>query len=163
MVLASLILAGLFTYINVVEYIESTTVTSINTTTASLRDITFPSLVICNVNQVTTSFLEEIDVGVSDDEDKKLLFDQFLKGYQQELSPQSEAKLQTLLDRIRLRFGWSEKKAFYTISSQNCSDMILSGIFRGYARFARSAPSYSTLVRCNWGKIVNMGASEASH
>ena len=130
MVLASLILAGLFTYINVVEYIESTTVTSINTTTASLRDITFPSLVICNVNQVTTSFLEEIDVGVSDDEDKKLLFDQFLKGYQQELSPQSEAKLQTLLDRIRLRFGWSEKKAFYTISSQNCSDMILSGIFR---------------------------------
>ena len=28
---------------------------------------------------------------------------------------------------------------------------------------ARSAPSYSAFVWCNWGKIVKMGASEASH
>ena len=29
--------------------------------------------------------------------------------------------------------------------------------------FRGGAPSYSALVRCNWGKIVKMGASEASH
>ena len=28
---------------------------------------------------------------------------------------------------------------------------------------ASGAPSYSAFVRCKWGKIVKMGASEASH
>ena len=36
-------------------------------------------------------------------------------------------------------------------------------LVRGQASEASGAPSYSALVRCNWGKIVKMGASEASH
>ena len=36
-------------------------------------------------------------------------------------------------------------------------------MIRGGASEASRAPSYSALVRCNWGKIVKMGVSEASN
>ena len=60
------------------EYMQSTTVTSINSTTASLKDLYFPGVVLCNVNQVSKAFLRSINVDT--DEDSKVLFDEFLDG-----------------------------------------------------------------------------------
>ena len=60
------------------EYMQSTTVTSIDTTTASLKDIYFPGVVLCNVNQVSKAFLRSLNV--NSDEDAKVLFDEFLDG-----------------------------------------------------------------------------------
>ena len=44
-----------------------------------------------------------------------------------------------------------------------CTLAITGEFFRGGASEASGAPSCSALVRCNWGKIVKMGASVASH
>ena len=79
-VIASITLSVYFTIFNYLEFINSGTVTSINTTTASLKDITFPSLILCNVNQVTSSFLKRLDLNESNDTAKKILFNQFLDG-----------------------------------------------------------------------------------
>ena len=49
-----------------------------------------------------------------------------------------------------------------TDSKNNGKDFFIRG-GAGGASEASGAPSYSALVRCNWGKIVKMGASEASH
>ena len=80
MVLASLALSLMTSILNLREYLDSGTVTSINTTTASLNDITFPSLILCNVNQVTASFLWRLGIEAVDDKRKKILFNQFLDG-----------------------------------------------------------------------------------
>ena len=82
---------------------------------------------ICNVNQVTASFLWKLDVNAENDNAKKLLFNQFLDGVpkSENISAQDEAELNQLLDNMRSVFGWSEEVPFYKFASQNCSDMIL--------------------------------------
>ena len=49
------------------------------------------------------------------------------------------------------------------IPSVSLTKNIFFLIIRGGASEASGAPSCSALVRCNWGKIVKIGASEASH
>jgi hypothetical protein len=52
-ILISMVASITFMVMNIGEFVNATTVTSIGSTTASLGDITFPSVIICNVNQVT--------------------------------------------------------------------------------------------------------------
>jgi hypothetical protein len=50
-----LLIIGTSTYvieINIKSYLEATTVTTIDSTIASLKDVSFPSVYICNINQV---------------------------------------------------------------------------------------------------------------
>jgi hypothetical protein len=42
----------IFQVINAQQFMESTTVTTIDSTMASLKDVTFPSVWMCNTNQV---------------------------------------------------------------------------------------------------------------
>ena len=80
MVLGS-ILGSIYVSIdNLYQYLDSSTITSLNNSRASINDITFPSLTLCNVNQVTASFLWKLDIQAEDDQKKKLLFENFLDG-----------------------------------------------------------------------------------
>ena len=72
---------------------DSSTITSLNSTRASLDDITFPSLTLCNVNQVTASFLGKLDIQADDDQKKKLLFENFLDGVPGTKEDDVESKL----------------------------------------------------------------------
>ena len=45
-------LSVLVIVMNVEQYLEATTVTTIESTMAPLKDVTFPSIYICNINQV---------------------------------------------------------------------------------------------------------------
>ena len=51
-VLGSLILAGFFIYGATNEFLESTVIITVDSVTASLEKVLFPSLVVCNQNQV---------------------------------------------------------------------------------------------------------------
>ena len=74
-------LALFFTYRNIDEYLNSDVVTLLNTTTASLSDIYFPTVTICNVNQVSQSFLSSVDLDIAEDgEVTQMLFSQFIDG-----------------------------------------------------------------------------------
>jgi hypothetical protein len=121
-VLGSLVLSIIVSVIGVQEYIHSGTVTSINTTTASLSDITFPSMILCNVNQVTASFLWKLDIQAEEDQKKKLLFENFLDGVPdtKEDDVESNTTLNELYNKMNETFGWSKDQPFYKIASQNC-------------------------------------------
>ena len=121
--LGSLILSIIVSVIGVQEYIHSGTVTSINTTTASLSDITFPSMILCNVNQVTASFLWKLDIQAEDDQKKKLLFETFLDGVpgnKEAHDDENNATLNELYKTMEEKLGWSKEQPFYKIASQNC-------------------------------------------
>ena len=120
--LGSLVLSIIVSVIGVQEYINAGTVTSINTTTASLSDITFPSMILCNVNQVTASFLWKLDIQAEDDQKKKLLFENFLDGVPgtKEDDVESNTTLNQLYKQMNETFGWSKDQPFYKIASQNC-------------------------------------------
>jgi len=51
-----IIVCGLSVFVivrNVQQFVEATTVTTIDSTMAPLKDVTFPSIYICNINQVS--------------------------------------------------------------------------------------------------------------
>ena len=55
-IIGALTLSAYFTKLNVEEFMTSTTRSSIASTTASLQEIIFPSVYVCNINQVLTVF-----------------------------------------------------------------------------------------------------------
>ena len=112
---------------NLQQFLAATTVTSINSTTASLNDITFPGIYICNVNQVSKSFLKRIDI--VDQSEAKLLFEQFLEkgpsNLDEDTKEANNKTLENIMDKMTEAYGWTRHQRFYNISSQNCTDMIL--------------------------------------
>ena len=122
MVLGS-ILGSIYVSIdNLYQYLDSSTITSLNNSRASINDITFPSLTLCNVNQVTASFLWKLDIQAEDDQKKKLLFENFLDGVPgtKEDDVESNTTLNELYKQMNETFGWSKDQPFYKIASQNC-------------------------------------------
>merc|ERR1719400_1657667 len=56
-------LAGLyFIYVNTTDFINSGTVTQLESSTEPLDDVFFPTVTICNLNQVTGSWFDEVGV-----------------------------------------------------------------------------------------------------
>ena len=125
---------------NTQQFWNATTVTSINSTTASLNDITFPSVYICNVNQVTKSFLTRL--GIDNLSDAKLLFEYFLEkgpiNLDEVTKEENNMTLETIMDKMTDIYGWRRQKRFYNISSQNCTDMILSVQWKSNASYTKS-------------------------
>ena len=122
MVLGS-ILGSIYVSIdNLYQYLDSSTITSLNNSRASINDITFPSLTLCNVNQVTASFLWKLDIQAEDDQKKKLLFENFLDGVPElkDVDDESNKTLNELYKEMKEKFGWANDKPFYKIASQNC-------------------------------------------
>ena len=77
-VFASVVASVVFLVLNTMEYMEATTQTTIDSTTASLKEIKFPAVYVCNVNQVSKSFLRKLSVQ-DKDEEAQILFDNFLQ------------------------------------------------------------------------------------
>ena len=73
-------------------------------------------MTLCNVNQVTASFLGKLDIQAEDHQKKKLLFEYFLDGGNDE----SNKTLNELYKKMEEKFGWAKEKPFYKIASQNC-------------------------------------------
>ena len=79
-------------------------------------------MILCNVNQVTASFLWKLDIQAEDDQKKKLLFENFLDGVPgtKEDDDESNTTLNELYQQMNETFGWSNDQPFYKIASQNC-------------------------------------------
>ena len=126
--------------INLKQYLNATTVTSINSTTASLNDITFPGIYMCNVNQVSKSFMTRL--GIEDKADAKLLFEQFLEKGPPDLDEKTKdannKTLETIMDSMTEIYNWNREQRFYNISSQNCTDMILYVKWKSNSTYTRN-------------------------
>ena len=110
------------------EYMKSTTVTSIDTTTASLKDIFFPGVVLCNVNQVSKAFLRSINV--ESDEDSKVLFSEFLDGnptfwknyketgVKDASYDENDKKLEPVREELEKMYNWNSTESFIKLANQ---------------------------------------------
>ena len=82
-------------------------------------------MILCNVNQVTASFLWKLDIQAEDDQKKKLLFETFLDGVPvnkeaHDHDDENNATLNELYKKMEEKLGWSKEQPFYKIASQNC-------------------------------------------
>ena len=134
---------------NIDEYRNSDVVTVLNTTTASLSDIYFPTVTICNVNQVSQAFLASIDIDSKDVNLTKMLLSQFIDGDPKEFekfagtgksNPMFEENLKSLqptMDLVKKTYNWSgqetsgpsnggfQSTSFATLAVQSCDNLIL--------------------------------------
>ena len=110
---------------NLNDYMNSTTVTSINTIMAPLSDLSFPTIHICNTNQVTHSFLKELGFGDHFSDKSDIFFTEFIHGTSKKWSTKKEILLQEVKTQMQNVFSWNDTIHIRTISSQNCKDMLV--------------------------------------
>ena len=83
-IIASIGVASFFLFTSVDDFTSRYVVTNIDTTTASLHDVYFPSVIICNINQIRKSLLNGLGLKRYDDID--LLYRQFYTGIDKNLT-----------------------------------------------------------------------------
>jgi len=54
--------AAIFLYSNTIDFMNATVVTTVDTMTVPLSEVFFPSVVVCNINQVRKSFFAELGI-----------------------------------------------------------------------------------------------------
>ena len=64
------------------------------------QDIEFPSVTVCNLNQVEASFLKELNV-YGNTTMTKLLFDEFINGHQNNLSQEEEELIEKVYTNLQ--------------------------------------------------------------
>ena len=108
------------------QYFHSS-MTTIESTTASLNDIYFPSVYICNINQVTKTSLTKMGIE-NDRENMEDLFWHYVKGqtkmYTNKTFEENELKTDLnvthLESLMKTRLGWNEDKTFLELVKQFC-------------------------------------------
>ena len=135
-IILSIISAAILIYYNTVVFRKSTVLVSVETMTAPLSEIYFPSVTVCNINQARKSFFEELGIsenatiirkihsqylGDENNVNAKLPFD---------LMKKLSATLKTNDDENR-GSGYDQKKSMYWAMHQNCGDMFILSKWNG--------------------------------
>ena len=119
-------LATHFILANCKEYLDAKTITTIESTTSSLEHVKFPSLIICNLNQVTKSFMKRIGL---DENDEDELIKEFIEGSDSDDlndDPARKNLIENTLKTIEEKFEYHDNRThIHKISSQNCSEMLM--------------------------------------
>ena len=121
-----LIFASYLLYLNIQVYIKSTTITSLDTTTAPLDDLTFPSMQICNLNQVTASFIESLGSFSTFSLSANTFYREFIYGSSKYNSTGELNRIQKITERLKKVYDWDGSSQIRKISSPPCHDMLLS-------------------------------------
>ena len=93
-------ITSFFLFTSVDDFTSKHVVTNIDTTTASLHDVHFPSIIICNINQIRKSIL--LGLGINSDDDIDLLYRQFYTGMEAHLTSHEEKTIMTLATSDRM-------------------------------------------------------------
>ena len=126
LILFHYVIATVFIWKNFQEYSSATTITTIQSTTASLDEITFPSLYICNLNQFTRSFMANVGVGEDVEEHAIVLLQrELISGSFAELTPEDQAFVDKIQEKMADVYDYHNKSHIFDISGQDCSDMLL--------------------------------------
>ena len=56
--------AAIFLYSNTIDFMNATVVTTVDTMTVPLSEVFFPSVVVCNINQVSGTFKKRNKIGL---------------------------------------------------------------------------------------------------
>ena len=117
---------GIFFVIAGTTQFLNESMTTIESTTASLNDIYFPSVYICNINQVTKTSLTKMKIE-NDRENMEDLFWHYVKGqtkmYTSKTFEENELKTDlnvTHLESLMKKIGWDEDVTFLELVKQFC-------------------------------------------
>ena len=87
----SIAMASFFLFTSIDDFTSKNVVTTIDTTTVSLHHVHFPSIIVCNINQIRKSSL--LGLGVKNDNDIDLLYRQFYSGMDRNLTMEEMRKI----------------------------------------------------------------------
>ena len=79
---------------------DSTVVTTVDTMTVPLSEVFFPSVVVCNINQVRSSFFEEI--GALDEDIKLKLYQDYILGHKLNKNIEESKILKERITKVKL-------------------------------------------------------------
>jgi len=111
------------------EFFSQTPIVAIEDTTAPLTEIYFPSVTICNLNQVTTSQLLKGGLNMKDNSNLEnyRYFIQYILGADDSGILPEPTDWNKTLTNIKDNLGWDGVKPFVDLNGtvQNCEDMIV--------------------------------------
>ena len=117
---------GIYFVIDGTEQFFHSMTTNINSNSASLKDIHFPSVYICNINQVTKTSLTKMGIE-NDRENMEDLFWHYVKGqtkmYTNKTFEENELKTDlniTYLESLMEKIDWNENITFLELVKQFC-------------------------------------------
>ena len=126
LILLHYIMATIFIWKNFQEYSNGSTIATVQSTTASLDEITFPSVYVCNLNQFTRSFLANIDVNEDDEEYAIMLLQrELISGSKSGMTPEEHAFVTKIQEKMADVYDYHNQSHIFDISNQDCSDMLL--------------------------------------
>ena len=134
---ASISGASILIYYNTLTFKNATVITTVESMTAPLSEIFFPSITVCNINQARKSFFDEIGIG----NNKTLvrqIHSQYLgasnkKSNQGSLPPELSKQLQAI-EKAHNSLNWAVH--------QQCSDMFLQSTWSGYTYDGKTEIDY---------------------
>ena len=134
-IILSIISASVLIYYNTVVFNNSTVLVSVETMTAPLSEIYFPSVTVCNINQARKSFFDQL--GISDNVTMiRKIHSQFLGDNKiNEHVPLSPELTQKLNDAMNHHFFMSGQnageKSLHWAMHQKCGDMFILSKWNG--------------------------------
>ena len=115
------------------EFLDSGTVPIVKTTTGDIKDITFPTLVICNINELQASFFQKMGL-IENHEHAELFKSEFVAGRTKELSLEEETQLKKMKQKLVKHYSWNESTIVPTLLAPNCSNLILVALVENTPR-----------------------------
>ena len=124
-IIGSVLLALTLGMKNFTEYLDNKTRTSLQTTTAPLRELSFPTIHICNANQVTHTFIQEIVSDTHYSAKTDFFYYEFIFGSRKNRTLQQEVWMDEITGNLTEKFNWTDTKQIRKFSSQPCKDMLI--------------------------------------
>ena len=118
-------------YYTIDSYFEATPITSLENVTIPLSEIYFPSIVVCNINQVRQSYFAEL--GITDNEEFiDQIYNTFIDGIlENQSSYNNTPEEQIILQNLTKKFKPNESSTLSWDMSQKCEDMLLGAQWKG--------------------------------
>ncbi len=131
LVILPLFIIGMYNLIDGYNDFRNLSITTINSTTRPLRDIYFPSVYACNINQVTLTSMAEMGLDMQKDRELMTeLFSSYVKGNSSLYSEtgtgyENDLSNQAFLESLMTKIGWNETENFAALASQKETDTLL--------------------------------------
>jgi len=129
-----------FLLTNLDDYLGSSTITTLQTATGSLDDIYYPSVTVCNMNQIRDSWWKNVGIPIKTDARRKKFVSYFFTGSKKEFSEAEKEELEGILNSPEFQ-------------NEFCNYLIHTRIYEVFeASFLASTPFDGT--KCNIGLKV---------
>ena len=94
--------------VNTSDYMDSTTVINLQSSTSSLDNVFYPSVTVCNTNQIRDSFWRAIGITSKTDPRRRLFVSTFFTGSKESLTMKENIEMKTLIDSAQFQKAYCD-------------------------------------------------------